>query len=1525
MDGIPAAVASASTRRPSSSSSATVRTALEASRSLSQQLVVFLPAIAIHNHVENESAGYGTSRSNRFVGPISSLYQTISALPTALSTVRSVCEHGADDDDDDDGDGRDVETTARTLCQVTAETLQRAEEMVLWLAKTSEPVSRVHGYLADPAGARNREQTPPRRGSWETDTDAEARLQRDIEIYGTSLRLLLLCMNMVVNRKTWPASAAAPEVSVLEIQSILAELKQVILTPIPFSAPREIKRLDLNIPLHEFDNLASEMAQKCLTVATALCGKVPQSDTYHTPNGQKILGSDSVLWDGDAPQPATPGGGLTRPDTGEYESLEIMNTHIANDYEMAIIAVKNDDFHQARTHILEAITTAQEREAIYSFPFEDEDNFRETLAYILRKSGHGTDAKSTYIKLLRKAEASNSVEVEGRICFGLANIYQDQFLAGDLDKGYGRFFEDWRNYALRAYESALRDPGRPYADAAWTSHPSLRQSAEMVSDMYNSWGKPAKAMTYKQRHPVPPETTTPDATPWSSPSMDIGPPSPPVSDEQKHIAASEGTSEDNIFFDHLSSLVHKNFKASGLLILHKIEMNDYEGTKFFLDLAQGSVDMEQTNERGLTPLLLAVHKRHTEIVRLLLEHEGSPNVKAKDKNGWTVLHHALSGWDEREMVDLLVKHGADVNAPSTDGTTPLHCAVNNNKLHGAQLLLQQKAATEVRDTAGRSPMYMAVTKNRHDMVGLLLRHGAVCDRQAFLRENPDLEAFFDECEDSGILPPEVGKLQPPKQKPQHAPAEQARRPSVLSTLSPKKMFRRTWNGDDLELITRWNPAQLNLNKRDARTAATLRHKVLFKDLLEKNELGIIDSPLQWTDPEAQDENVRKTHAAHHLGDTLSEELFIRGGRLARDEELFLSLEENHVTDLEREALSREKTSTLWQQSKELKVILLACCFAAIAQGWDQASLSGANLRWPAEFGLSEKTRTRDAWIFGGVNSITYFAASSVGAWITDPLNEHFYGRRGALFVAGLFSFVGVVASAFCQEWGTLFFCRLLVGVGMGAKASVVPIFESEIAPARIRGRLLVSWQTFTALGIFLGNAANLIVHRDWRWQTASGFIPALILLTLVFLCSESPRWLIKQGRYKKAYGVLLRLREHHLLAARDLYYIHAQIQVETTLFSAREDVELQLNNWSANVGGTMYQEEFKRTSYARRVVQLFTISRNQRAATASLVVMAAQQMSGINIFAFLAASFLTGARGFTALDSLWLSFGFGAGNFVFSPLAYWYIDTKGRRWLLLISLAACFPMLLATGFSFTIDDLDVRIAVLATFLILFTLAYSPGAGVVPFLYSSEIWPLITREVGMSWACFWNFLLAGVLALTVPQLSTAMGETGLLSLFAGLDALAFVLVWLLVPGTAKVTTLEDMNYVFGVPTRRHCQYQVREVLPWLLRRAVSLFGWRGSGSGKRPPPLYRWERRRRRLERQAGVAGDAGGVADPATDRGFGVVTFDGDAGVDGSGLVDHGGVIGNELALADHDGRVNGNGVKVEQDDEPIGRSSHFE
>ena len=89
-----------------------------------------------------------------------------------------------------------------------------------------------------------------------------------------------------------------------------------------------------------------------------------------------------------------------------------------------------------------------------------------------------------------------------------------------------------------------------------------------------------------------------------------------------------------------------------------------------------------------------------------------------------------------------------------------------------------------------------------------------------------------------------------------------------------------------------------------------------------------------------------------------------------------------------------------------------------------------------------------------------------GCWISDPLNFHF-GRRGTIFFSAIFCLVSVIGGAFSRNWWELFICRLLLGVGMGSKASTVSVYAAENSPALIRGSLCVTWQMWTAFGIFL--------------------------------------------------------------------------------------------------------------------------------------------------------------------------------------------------------------------------------------------------------------------------------------------------------------------------------------------------------------------------------------------------------------------------------------------------------------------------
>ena len=142
-------------------------------------------------------------------------------------------------------------------------------------------------------------------------------------------------------------------------------------------------------------------------------------------------------------------------------------------------------------------------------------------------------------------------------------------------------------------------------------------------------------------------------------------------------------------------------------------------------------------------------------------------------------------------------------------------------------------------------------------------------------------------------------------------------------------------------------------------------------------------------------------------------------------------------------------------------------------------------------------------------------------------------------------------------------------------------------------------------GIFLGFAVVWIVDHNWRIVLGSAAIPAIILLFLVFACPESPRFLIRTNNYRKAYESLRHLRGSDIQAARDLYYIHSQLQTETELL-----LDTPPGNWYSQEA---YQEVLKNMGFFQRVKALWTKPRNRRACLTAFLVMAAQQFCGVSI------------------------------------------------------------------------------------------------------------------------------------------------------------------------------------------------------------------------------------------------------------------------------------------------------------------------
>ncbi|KAK0611377.1 hypothetical protein B0T14DRAFT_540502 [Immersiella caudata] len=510
-------------------------------------------------------------------------------------------------------------------------------------------------------------------------------------------------------------------------------------------------------------------------------------------------------------------------------------------------------------------------------------------------------------------------------------------------------------------------------------------------------------------------------------------------------------------------------------------------------------------------------------------------------------------------------------------------------------------------------------------------------------------------------------------------------------------------------------------------------------------------------------------------------------------------------DEEEKAVLRAEVEHKWRLPTKLFLTIATCSIGACVQGWDQTGSNGANIFFPEIYGIGSGS-TRDSILVGLVNAGPYIGSAFIGCWLSDPINN-WVGRRGVIFISAHFCIWPVIGSAFSNTWEQQLVNRLLMGIGMGVKASTVPIYAAENSPAAVRGALVMSWQMWTAFGIFLGTAFNLAVWNaphNWRLMLGAPFIPAVPLLILIYFCPESPRWYMKKNRYSKAWDSMIRLRNHPIQVARDIFYIHSQLEIEHDIIKGR--------------------------TYANRFAELFTIPRVRRATIAAFTVMIAQQMCGINIIAFYSATVFKEA-GQTDFQALLASFGFGLVNWLFAFPAFWTIDTFGRRSLLLFTFPNMMWTLLAAGLCTLIPLGTTRTALVSLFVYLFAAFYSPGEGPVPFTYSAEVFPLSHREVGMGFAVATCLFWAAVLGMTFPFLLHSTGTVGAFGLYAGFNAVAFILIFFLVPETKK-KTLEELDYVFAVPNHRFAKYQTAEVLPWWIKRYVF---WQKSATLK---PLYR---------------------------------------------------------------------------------------
>ncbi|KAI5457858.1 hypothetical protein BGZ63DRAFT_467104 [Mariannaea sp. PMI_226] len=555
----------------------------------------------------------------------------------------------------------------------------------------------------------------------------------------------------------------------------------------------------------------------------------------------------------------------------------------------------------------------------------------------------------------------------------------------------------------------------------------------------------------------------------------------------------------------------------------------------------------------------------------------------------------------------------------------------------------------------------------------------------------------------------------------------------------------------------------------------------------------------------------------------------------------LSNEEKQAMVKEEESLSPEPG---------MRVVILTVSLAAFLQGHVQSSINGASL-YSDMFDLScSNDRAADAhttihptaprwcdWALGATNAMPFLAAALFGCWLALPISDRF-GRKGSMVVAAVLVLLSSLAAAIVPfistatpKWVILLVIRIFNGIGMGVKAVNTPILASETAIGYWRGTSILAWQLWVACGILVGFGCNIglsfINNRKFALAFILGapIIPSIFLLGALFVCPESPRWYMRRGpnyNPQKAYDVLKSLRKCELIALRDIYVLYKSIQREQ---------EGGAEQTASEFAHRMQEKEYNGLfSFLKQFGELFSRMRLRNALISSSIVALAQQLCGINILAFYSGTLFTRIwdDGTTSLDSLtknamYFSLGFGAINFFFGIPAIGTIDTIGRRKWLNVTLPIMAILLASAALSFlaVLEDPGSRRktgGLAITFLYLHAVAYSPGLGPVPFTLAAESFPLANREVGCAFAVSTNLLFAGILSICFPAINAALSTPGCLAAFSGFTLVAFVLVFLFVEETRRIS-LEGLDYIYEVPKREFAKFQLCQYLPWLVKTCI----------------------------------------------------------------------------------------------------------
>jgi SP family xylose:H+ symportor-like MFS transporter len=266
------------------------------------------------------------------------------------------------------------------------------------------------------------------------------------------------------------------------------------------------------------------------------------------------------------------------------------------------------------------------------------------------------------------------------------------------------------------------------------------------------------------------------------------------------------------------------------------------------------------------------------------------------------------------------------------------------------------------------------------------------------------------------------------------------------------------------------------------------------------------------------------------------------------------------------------------------------------------------------------------------------------------------------------------------------------GAGLQAQAVVDFLKQHDVEVSRldveVAGYRLSSWS----------------VERGWRWMFGSESFPAVLLLLLLFVVPESPRWLTKQNRGDEALRILTR--------------------VDGTDYARAELAEIK---------GAIARETGSIAQLLQPGMKIVLVI--------GIVLAVLQQVTGINVFLYFGTEIFK-KMGSGTSAALLQTVVVGAVNMGFTVIAIWTVDRLGRKPLMIIGSAGMGISLLAMGMAAFLGRTELW---LLLFILGYIACFALSVGPVTWVILSEIFPtgIRGRAMGIATFCLWvaNYIIS----------------------------------------------------------------------------------------------------------------------------------------------------------------------------------------